>query len=101
VLEGEMPSGLEKVRAPVLDVSNALERRDPAVRFLDHIVDVRRVEDKPAQPLSYSPLMRQYVASDPGEDFFAGPWHPSTPREVPLISTMHEGRVSVYGSQIF
>jgi hypothetical protein len=29
VLEGEMPSGLEKVRAPVLDVSNALERRDP------------------------------------------------------------------------
>jgi hypothetical protein len=96
VLEGKMPSGLEKVRAPVLDVSNALESRYPAVRFLDHVVAVRRVQDEPAQPLSNSALVGQYMASDPSEDFFAGLRHPSTPKKLPLISTMHEGRVSVY-----
>lgn len=63
LLQHDVARGMEEIAAGVVDMLEPIERADPAIGFLHHVVHVHRRECR-TQPDAQPPLMRQDMATD-------------------------------------
>ncbi len=68
LLDDDVGHATKEIGAPAGDVTDAVQRRQPAIGFLHHVVDGRRRRQAPAQPIAHIAFVRKHVSSRPANE---------------------------------